>query len=66
MPVQDFPGPIVEQGLHPFDLVSRQPSEPVPFVSGVAEAYFDLLQFDMQLGIANRVTRNASKCVCLH
>jgi hypothetical protein len=38
----------------------------VPFVSGVAEAYYDLLQFDMQLGIANRVTRNASKCVCLH
>ena len=28
MPVQDFPGPIIAQGLHPFDLGSRQPSEP--------------------------------------
>jgi hypothetical protein len=28
MPVQDFPGPIVEQGLYPFALGSRQPSEP--------------------------------------
>ena len=26
MPIQDFPGLIVEQGLHPLDLGSRPPS----------------------------------------
>ena len=37
MPVQDFPGPIVEQGLHPFDLGARESSEPGAFGKELAQ-----------------------------
>ena len=43
MPIQDFPRPIVEQGLHPLDLGARQPSEPRAFGKELAQQAIGVL-----------------------
>ena len=37
MPIQNFPGPIIEQQLHPLDLASRHLREPRPLGKELAQ-----------------------------
>ena len=50
MTIQDFPGPIVEPGLHPLDLGSRQSSEPRAFGKELAQQAIDVLVVPRSLG----------------
>ena len=43
MTIQDFPGPIVEPGLHPLNLGSRQSSEPRAFGKELAQQAIGVL-----------------------
>ena len=43
VPVQDLPGPIIEQPLDPFDLAARQLIEPRPFGKELAQQPIGIL-----------------------